>query len=204
MKKVLIYISLCLSAFFAKAQSSAGVKADAGLTGLMISQSANLKSSMRAGGSAGFFYKYAYRDNLAVEADMMFRYRSSGIQNLTTNETADYRYITVELPVYFIHQGEIDRQSFYFGGGAFASYGLFSHYKSDVRRINPYKKDKTGSKPMMNRWDYGAAFIIGFETKCNLQINFNYQIGFNNLFDKSFEDIAMDAVLVGLGVGYRF
>ena len=45
----------CMIAFSAKDQSSAGVKADVNLSGLVISQTVNLKSNMKAGGSAGFF-----------------------------------------------------------------------------------------------------------------------------------------------------
>jgi hypothetical protein len=82
MKRVLSgFVLGCMLAFSAKGQSSAGVKADLGLTGLMVTQSTNLKSSMRAGGSAGFFYKYALTENIGAQADMMFRYRSSGIEN---------------------------------------------------------------------------------------------------------------------------
>jgi len=203
MKKLPFLILLCMS-LPAKAQSSAGVKADVGLTGLLVTQSTNLKSSMRAGGSAGFFYKYAITENIGAQADMMFRYRSSGIENLAKGEKANYRYLTVDVPLYFLHQAVIDEQSLYFGGGPFASCGLVSHYKSDTRNVNPFKKDPTTGRPMMNRWDLGFAFIIGYEAKNRLQFNFNFQMGFRNMFDDSFENIWMDAVLVSLGVGYRF
>jgi hypothetical protein len=171
---------------------------------LWATKSAHVKNSMRAGGSTGFFYKYALTENMALEADMMFRYRSMGIQNLTTGEKGNFRYLTIDVPLYFLHQAEIEQQTLYFGGGAFTSYGLVSSYKTDTRSVNPYKKDLTSGKAMMNRWDYGFVFIVGFEAKNHLQINFNFQMGLRNMLDDSFENVTMISGLVSVGVGYRF
>ena len=102
MKNVLM-ILFCVLSFPAKAQSSAGIKADVNLSGLLISQSVNLKNSMKAGGSAGFFYKYAFLENRAVEADMMFHFRTSKMKNKTTGETSDYLYFGIELPLYALN-----------------------------------------------------------------------------------------------------
>jgi hypothetical protein len=203
MKKVM-RILLCMITPHTKAQSAAGVKTDVNLSSFWINQSTNLKSSMKAGGSAGFFYKYAYRENAAIQADMMFRYRSSVIKHQTTGETADYRYFGIELPVYALHQAEIDNQTVYFGVGAFASFGLQSRYKSNTQSIDLYKKDQSGDKSILHRWDFGIGFIIGYEMKCRLQINFNYQMGFRNLVDDGFENVNMISALGSLGVGYRF
>ena len=157
---------------------------------------------MKAGGSAGFFYKYVWFENTAFEVDMMFRYRTSKIKKQTTGESADYRYYGIELPVYSIKQFEIKKDLIYAGIGSFASFGLFSRYKFSDRSINPYQIEQTNNKSMMYHWDLGMAFIIGYELEGNLQ--FNFQLGFRNMFDESFGNFWMSSNLIGLGVGYRF
>jgi hypothetical protein len=206
MKKLYLFVlmTFCMFIFHAKGQSSVGVKADVNLSSFWINQSTNLISSMKAGCSAGFFYKYAYRENAAVQADMMFRYRSSEIKNQITGETGDFSYFGIELPVYALRQAEIDNQILYFGIGAFASFGMFCRNKTADRSINPYKKDQIGDKSILHRWDFGVGFIIGYEMKCRLQINFNYQMGVRNLVDDGFENVNMISALGSLGVGHRF
>ena len=56
----------------------------------------------------------------------------------------------------------------------------------------------------MRRWDFGASFVIGYETKYNMQFNFNCHLGFRNLIDEDFENAEMFSQLISLGVGYRF
>ncbi|MDR2145096.1 MAG: PorT family protein [Tannerella sp.] len=198
------FVLLCVLAFSAKAQSSAGVKTDLNLMNFYVNDTCNLTSSMKAGGSAGFFYKYVYAENTAIEIDVMFHYRTSKIKNRTTGETAEYRYHGIELPVYSIKQIDAGQGLLYLGVGSFASVGFFSRYEAADRMIDLYKKDRTNGKTMMYRWDFGAGFIIGYELKCHLQFNFNYQLGFRNMFDESFGNVWMSSNLIGLGVGYRF
>ena len=155
-------------------------------------------------GSAGFFYKYAFLENRAVEADLMFHYRTSKMKNKTTGETADYRYFGIVLPLYSMLQADIDNRKLYFGLGPLVSFGLFSHNETETRRINLYKKDIDSGRTAVRRWDFGAGIIIGYETKCNLQLNFNYQLGFRNMFDESFQNVELFSQLISWGVGYRF
>jgi len=159
---------------------------------------------MKVGSSAGFFYKYAFLENRAVEADMMFHFRTSKMKNKTTGETSDYRYYGIELPLYALIQADIDNRKLYFGLGPLVSFGLFSHNETETRRINLYKKDIVSGRTAVRRWDFGVGIIIGYETKCNLQININYQLGFRNLLDTNLEKVEMFTQLVSLGVGYRF
>ena len=206
MKKVLITVLalLCMLSFHAKGQSSAGVKADANLSAFWINEATHLKSSIKTGGSAGFFYKHTRHENRAIEVDLVFRYRTSEIERQTTGEKGDYSYFGIELPLFSTIQAEIDNQIIYLGLGPFASYGMFSRYLSDNQNYNLYKKNQSGDKSIMHRWDFGVGFIVGFELKCRLQFNLNYQMGVRNLVDEGFEGVNMISQLVSFGVGYRF
>ena len=205
MKQLLItFALLCLLAPRANAQSSVGVKADANLSRFFINEAAHLSSSKKAGGSAGYFYQYKWRESKAVQADMMLRYRTSKIENHNIGETADYSYWGVELPVYSLLQAEIDEQKLFMGIGPFASFGMYSRFVSDSQNLNPYHQNQSGNKSIMHRWDFGMGFIVGYELKNHLQFNFNFQMGFRNLVDEGFEGVDMISQLVGLGVGYSF
>jgi len=161
---------------------------------------------MKAGGSLGFFYKHNYKwsENVATQIDMMFRYRTTKLENHNTGETGTFNYFGIDLPVYFIQQGELDNGSFFAGAGPFASFGLSNRYNSTHRRVDLYKNDQTDDNTIMKRWDFGVGIIIGYEMISGLQFNFSYQMGFRNLMSNGFENINMNSQLVGLGVGYRF
>jgi len=188
----------------ANGQSSMGVKSDVNLSNFWINQSTHVKNSMKTGGSAGFFYKYKWREYRVLQMDMMFRYRTSEFKNHDTGETADYSYFGIEIPVYSMLQAEIDNQIIYVGLGPFASVGICSRSRSNDRSINLYQKDPTYNKTPIHRWNFGAAFIIGYELQCRLQFNFNYQLGFRNMAGEVFENVDMISQMFGLGVGYRF
>ena len=196
----IVFIAFCMIALQANAQSSAGVKADMNLSNFWVNESTHLKSKVKAGCSAGFFYKYMRNENRAMEADMMFHYHTSEIYHQDTDETADYRYLGIELPVYAIIQADTDKGLLYLGMGPFASFGLYSRYTSGIHSINPYQKERS----TMRRWDFGAGFIAGYELECKLQFNFNFQLGFRNLVGDGFENADMISTLISLGVGYRF
>ena len=207
--KSILTIFLCITALCANGQSfaersSAGIKADVNASFFIINENTNVKSSVKAGGSTGFFYKCALWEIAVIEADILFSYHATGIKNLTTGETANYNFLVIDLPLYFMRQVEIENRLLYFGIGPFVSFGMFGNYKSDTRSVNPYKKHQANGRASINRWDWGVSFIIGYELECKLQFNLNHQLGFRNLFDESFEKIDMVSHLFSLGVGYRF
>ena len=194
----------CLLALHAKGQPSVGVKADVNLSNFWINQSTHVKSGMKAGGSAGLFCKYKWREYRVLQMDMMFRYRTSEVKNQSIGETADYRYFGIELPLYSMLQAEFDNQIIYVGLGPFASVGLCSHSHSNDRCINHYRKDPANNKSPVRRFDFGVGFMIGYELKYRMQFNFNYQLGFRNMLGDVFENVDMISQMFSLGVGYRF
>jgi len=159
---------------------------------------------MKAGYAAGFFYNYLWRETAGIQADMLFRFRSSTIESKEGGEKADFSYYGIELPVYFMQKIEIDDYFALLGIGPYASYGLQSRLKSPHQNIDPYKIDPLSEKSKMHRWDFGVGFIIGYELKSGLQFNFNYLMGFRNLVNDGFEGSNMIANSLGFGVGYRF
>jgi hypothetical protein len=184
----------------AQSKSSAGVKADLNVSNYLISESSNLKYSHKAGFSAGLLYRYGWRENRALEADMILRYSDLNMKDKTTGESADYRYFGVEIPAYHIMYADIDENILYMGIGQFVSYGLFKRYRSGQNG----KKQFPTAKDEIYRWNLGLALIVGYETKSRLQFFFNYNMGFLNMVEPEFENINMLTQLISLGVGYRF
>ena len=197
-------IIFCMLSLHSKGQSSMGVKADLNFSGFMITQSTNLKNTMKAGYSVGFFYNYLWFENSGVQVDIMFRCRTSKIEMRKSGETADYSYFGIEIPLNYVKKVELDDHIVLLGMGSHISYGLQSRFKSVHQNINPYKKDPLSEKAMMRRWDYGVGFIFGYEMKNGVQFNFNSLLGFRNLAIDELDNAQMVSFSVGLGVGYRF
>jgi hypothetical protein len=197
-------MTFCMMTFHAGGQSSFGIKADVNLSNFLTNQSMQVVSSARAGSTAGIFCKYTLNESRAVEMDMMFNYRASKIHNGNTGETAAYRHLSMELPLYAMLQADIDDQSLYLGLGPFVSVGLHSRYKSAIRDINLYEKEQNTDKATIHRFDFGVGFIIGYELKCNIQINASFQLGFRNLLGANYENVEMISTLFSFGAGYRF
>ena len=134
----------------------------------------------------------------------MLRYKTSEFKNISVDETADYHYFGIEIPVYSLLQIDIGEQILYFGIGTFASFGLVSNYESAHRHIDLYLKDSISGKTMMRRCDFGMGFKAGYELKSRLQFNFSCQIGFRNIVNDWFENVNMISQTFNFGVGYRF
>ena len=207
MKKLtlcVIMIVLCSLTQKIKAQSVVGMKAGVNLSDFWISESAQFGSTMKAGLSIGNFLRCQFRDNVGLEADMMFRYQTSKMKDLATGETSDYHFLGFEVPVYGMIQADIEQNMLYLGFGPFASAGLFSRLESGGRKTDPYKKNETDSDAMMHRWNFGVGFIVGYELGLGLQFNINYQLGFRNVLDTNSGNASMIPQLMELGIGYRF
>jgi hypothetical protein len=56
----------------------------------------------------------------------------------------------------------------------------------------------------MQRWDFGAGAMLGYEFGCRLQISATYKIGFINALNAGKDNATLLPQTVSLGLGYRF
>ena len=203
-KKVLVSSMIVLVVLFAistrtyaQKNLSFGVKSNAEMTNFHLDNDAAYSNSkLGIGGSAGGFLKYDFSELFAVQADLMFRYRTSDLKNKTTGTTSQFKSYGLELPLYAVFQFSLGSGKLFTGLGPYIGYGISAKTGS----VNMYKKDVNGKTPM-ERLNYGAAAMLGYEFG-NFQVSASYisQYCMGLMGDVS----SLQSQTFGLGVGYKF
>jgi hypothetical protein len=197
-KKVLFSVSLMVAVGFTQVSAqnlSFGVKADANLSGFILSDIPGGESELKVGASLGGFVKYDITDMFAIQPELLFHFKSSNTKG--AGVTNNFEYWGMEIPVYAVGQWSVGSGRFYAGLGPYIGVGLSAKYtKGD---IDLYDTEA------MQRFDFGGGVKVGYELSNGIQINAGYKIGFINAIHK---DVAGDAVMlpqtISLGVGFRF
>lgn len=202
MKKIILSLGLIIGLAITQinAQSiSGGIKADANLSNFILSDMGNAESSMNIGASLGGFLKIDLSESFALQPELLFHFKSSemkqsGIKN-------DYEYWGAEIPVYALYQINIKESGrFFVGFGPYIGVGFSAKYTTGD--IDLYKK--YNDKAAMQRIDFGAGAMFGYEFNCGLIINAGYKIGFIDSLDMGKKDATMLPSTISLGIGYKF
>lgn len=200
MKKLILGAMLILGMGTAQVNAqtiSGGVKADAGMSGLLLKNAPDAKSKLGFGGSAGGFLKLELSENFAIQPELLFQLKNSKLESKSTKAKSDYQYFGLQLPVYALGQFNLGSGKFYAGAGPYIGYGLSAKQKLDGDKINLYK-DKA-----MKRFDFGAGALVGYEFSNKIQINAGYKMGLVALNKANGGSKTRNHEL-SIGVGYRF
>lgn len=176
---------------------SGGVKADAGMSGLLFKKTPDIKSDLGFGGSAGGFLKLELSENFAIQPELLLQFKNSKLESKSTKLKTDYQYFGLQLPVYALGQFNLGSGKFYAGAGPYVGYGFSAKQKLGGNKIDLYK-DK-----IMKRFDFGAGVLVGYEFSNKIQINAGYKMGFADL-NKAKGDEETRNHELSLGIGYRF
>lgn len=202
MKKIIL---VCLSVLLttglmqvnAQSKVSWGAKVEANMSNFFLSDMDGMKSTMKLGPNLGGFVKVDITENFAVQPELMFYFRQSKMKN---GGKDDFQQWGVQIPVYAVGQMQLGTGRAYVGIGPYVGMGFDARMKD--ADTNLYKKVR-GDRPM-NRFDFGAGAMVGYEFSNGIQINAGYQIGFIDQLDANKDDATMRTQTVSLGVGYRF
>lgn len=200
MKKLILGTMLILGMGTAQVNAqtiSGGVKADAGLSGLLLKKAPDAKSKLGFGASVGGFTKIELTENFAIQPELLLQLRNSKLESKSTKAKSDYQYFGLQLPVYALGQFNLGTGKFYAGAGPYIGYGLSAKQKLSGDKINLYKEKA------MKRFDFGAGALVGYEFSNKIQINAGYKMGFVDL-NKAKEGSKIRNHELSLGVGYRF
>jgi hypothetical protein len=106
--------------------------------------------------------------------------------------------------VYAVAQANIGNGKGFIGAGPYVGFGIDARYKADgIDDVNLFK-EYDSQKSEMQRWDFGAGAMLGYEFSNRLQINAAYKIGFVNALNANKDNASMLNQTVSLGLGYRF
>ena len=207
MKKIILSVAVMIGLGLTQvnAQSaSSGIKAEANLSNFILSDMNGVKSNMGLGATLGGFEKIEFSENFALQPELLLHFKTSQMKTEAAGSKLDYQYFGVEIPVYAIGQMKLGNGKGFIGVGPYAGFGIDARYKVDgMDDINLYK-EYNGAKSDMQRWDFGAGAIIGYEFSNRIQINASYKIGFMNALNADKDNATLQNQTVSLGIGYRF
>ena len=191
---VLLMVSISAGA---QGRVSLGLKGGANSTFfLMDKESPYSNSSLGIGGSAGGFLKYDVNNWFALQTDLMFHYRTSGLKSKVAGGKLKFESYSVELPVYAVFQFDLGAGNIFLGLGPYIGYGLSAR----VGGSDMFQKNTNGDTPMQ-RINYGGAIMLGYNFARHWQINASY-ITQSPLGARG--TAAMNVQNFGLGIAYRF
>lgn len=177
---------------------SGGIKAEANMSNFLLSDMDGVESTMKVGPNLGGFLKIEFNDNFAIQPEMMFFYRNA--EQKTAVGKDDFQQWGMQIPVYAVGQTNMGAGKAYIGVGPYVGFGFNAEMKDAGTDL--YKE--VGGSKVMNRWDFGAGAMVGYEFSNRIQINAGYQIGLIDQLDANKDNATMRTQTVSLGIGYRF
>ena len=178
-----------------------GFKLGVNASDFAVQYTDDIQNSMKTGVSAGFFLKFDISKYAAFQYEIILHYKTSEMEDRLIGTKSDYEYAGIEIPLYVMGQIELGKGKGFIGAGPYVGLGLSSKYQPG--NINLYKKDKATDSSIMNRWDFGAATIIGYEFNKVFTVSAGYHGGFINMLSDN-GNASMKNQTVNLSVGIRF
>lgn len=178
---------------------SVGIKAGTNLSNYRLGGGMNSSTSrMGIGGTFGGVIKYELSKNFALQSGADVYYRTSQSGSSSDNAGGKFISIGVEIPLYGIVQGAIGSGRAFIGAGPYVGYGI----SAKSQGVSLFKNDRETGRPAMNRFDYGAGGIIGYDFDENWQINASYQFGMAVLLKSKGGD--MKSQSASIGIAFKF
>lgn len=128
----------------------------------------------------------------------------------------------IEVPLNFIYKPQLGSGNLLIGAGPYAGYGTGGKWKSETSvLIGDIRIDNNGDAIFKNDvmdgefgnylygkpWDFGANFLVGYEFFDKLSVQFNAQLGINDL-KPEVDGVKREGKLknkgYGISVGYKF
>ena len=203
MRKVFLAVVLVFGLGLTQLQAQevkGGIKIDATLSNFLLSDMDGMKSKVGPGISVGGYTKIMFSENFGLQPEILLHFKNSKMEVKANGNETDFQYFGIELPVYAIGQfGNV-----FAGIGPYLGFGIDARYKASGMKDVELYKEYNNQKSDMQRWDFGAGAMVGYEFDSRLQIMASYKIGFINALNAGKDDASMLNQTISLGLGYRF
>ena len=186
-----------------------GIKVDANMSNFFLSDMDGVESKLGFGVSVGGYTKIKLTNCLGLQPEVLLHYKTSTIEQAM--DEVDYQYFGVEIPIYTVGETELWGGKGFVGIGPYIGVGIDARYKSDLYKNNPnfeddyldLYKEYGNEKSAMQRFDFGAGLMLGYEFTNRLQILATYKIGFIDALNSNKDNASMTNQTISLGLGYR-
>jgi hypothetical protein len=207
MKKLIVSVALVVGLGFSQVHAqevSGGIKLDANMSNFILSDLDGMKSKSGFGATVGGFAKIEFSENFALQPELLLHFKTSKMEVKASGNETDFQYLGVEVPVYAVGQVNLGNGKGFIGIGPYLGLGIDALYKASGMDDVELYKEYGGQKSDMQRLDFGAGAMFGYEFSNRIQIIANYKIGFINALNANKDNASMLNQTVSLGLGYRF
>ena len=207
MKRTVLFLVLALGLGLSQSYAqgiSGGIKANANMSNFILSDLDGMKSKLGFGATVGGFGKIEFSENFALQPELLLHFKTSKMEVKASGKETDFQYFGVEIPVYAVGQVNLGDGKGFIGIGPYLGLGIDARYKASGMDDVELYKEYGGQKSDMQRFDFGAGAMFGYEFSNRIQIVANYKIGFIDALNANKDNASMLNQTVSLGLGYRF
>jgi hypothetical protein len=158
----------------------------------------DIVSKIKIAPNLGCFLEIELNDRFAIQPEMMFFFRNSGIRH--NNQKDDFQQWGITVPIYLVEREYTDNGTWYFGMGAYAGFGFNARMKNAKTALY----EKIEGQAIMNRWDYGISAMLGYEYGNGIQINVGLHLGLKDQLDAFKNEATVINKVITVGMGYHF
>jgi hypothetical protein len=194
-----LFLLIAINLFKVNAQASVsgGLKMEANIYQLWL-YDLDVVNSRKIAPGLGCFLEIELNDKFAIQPEMMFFFRHSGVRQGDRKD--DFQQWGMSVPVYLVRREYIDSGTWYYGLGAYAGFGFDARLKNAKTAL--YKKIE--GRAILNRWDYGICAMLGYEYGNGIQINAGLYLGLKDQLDAFKNDATVINKVITVGMGYHF
>lgn len=199
MKKIIltamVFCSVCAMNVKAQTSTSFGVKLNANLMNVKVSELQGGNTSFKPGAAIGGFAKIELSENFALQPELLFNYTETKLKS--EGERLRFKYAAVEVPVYALGQFKAGNGKVFAGVGPHIGYG----FSIDSRTEKLPAGDPKENKIELDHFYMGGSTIVGYEFASKISVHAGYQMSFDLNSDAGSN---VKTQTISLGIGYRF
>jgi hypothetical protein len=225
MKRVFLSVALVLGLGLTQARGQevsdanfkrvmGGIKVDANLSNFILGKKEDdMVSKLGFGASIGGYTKIMFGESFGLQPELLLHYKTSKREFKSLgSEKGGFQYFGIEIPIYAVLQTNMGNGKGFIGLGPYSGFGVDARYKFDgkpdeklygMKDVNLYT-EQDGDEPEKQRWDFGAAAMLGYEFGSRLQIVGSYKIGFIDAQNVGKPSGSVLNQTFSIGLGYRF
>ncbi|MCD7932914.1 MAG: PorT family protein [Tannerellaceae bacterium] len=196
---ILIALFICIVAgshAAAQTRTSFGVKLNAGLTNLTLTDMSGVTHSFNPAASVGGFTSIQFTKHFILQPELVFNYMESTVKY--SGQKTKFKYAGVEIPVYALTHITAGTGKVIIGAGPHVGYG----FSADTA-IEKLPQGAPGENVIeMDHWYAGGGVQAGYEFRNGILLQSVYQLSYDLRSGKNRSQVRTQTISVG--IGYRF
>lgn len=127
-------------------------------------------------------------------------------ESSTATQKSDLNLMSIEIPVNAVYYVPVGNGDIFLSAGPYLGYNISGKIKNSTLNSNSTRSEDisfSGNNKMMNRWDAGINFAVGYKLSNGLLIQAGYGLGLSNL-NASENSKKFSTRTMNFGIGYQF